>query len=203
MCLLARGVVRGCLDSWGVLLGVYWGLILLIFITLKKMKRSGALIYLKVVTVLNIVVCGVVGGSALLFSNVGWGNDDLNTDVHSTSFAVYWVNDSATSPLFYRIGYSTYCVYLRSRHDALALCGRSPCVTKSTMQCRCSLCLTICSAFIVRGLNSKKRHFGRILGWEKVAQRGFLLGIAFENAQNHIFCLRELLSFSKLCASFN
>ena len=37
----------------------------------------------------NIVVCGVVGGSALLFSNVGWGNDYLNTYVHATSFAVY------------------------------------------------------------------------------------------------------------------
>ena len=89
MCMLARGVVRGCLDFLGVLLWVYFEVTLLVFIVLKKMKRSGALNYFKVVTVLNVVVCGVIGGYALLFSNVGWGNDDLNTYVHATSFAGY------------------------------------------------------------------------------------------------------------------
>ena len=88
MCMLARGVVRGCLDSLGVLLWVYFGLTLLVFIALKKMKRSGALNYFKVVTVLNVVVCGVIGGYALLFLNVGWCNDYLKAYVYSNSFAV-------------------------------------------------------------------------------------------------------------------
>ena len=88
MCMLARGRVRGCLDSLGVLLWVYFGLILLVFIALKKVKRSGALNYFKVVTVLNVVVCGVIGGYALLFLNVGWCNDYLKAYVYSNSFAV-------------------------------------------------------------------------------------------------------------------
>ena len=88
MCMLARGVVRGCLDFLGVLLWVYFGLILLVFIALKKMKRSGELNYFKVVTVLNAVVCGVIGGYALLFLNVGWCNDYLKAYVYLNSFAV-------------------------------------------------------------------------------------------------------------------
>ena len=76
----------------------------MIFSVLKKMKRSGALNYFKVVTVLNIVMCGMVGGLTLLFSNVGWCNDYLNTYVHSNSFAVYWAKGLSNSPLFYRIG---------------------------------------------------------------------------------------------------
>ena len=95
---------RGYRDSLGVLLWGYRGLILLIFSALKKMKRSGALNYFKVVTVLNIVVCGMVGGLTLLFLNVGWCNDYLNTDIHSNSFAVYWAKGLSNSPLFYRIG---------------------------------------------------------------------------------------------------
>ena len=88
MCMLARGVVRGRLDSLGVLLWVYFEVTLLVFIALKKMKRSGALNYFKVVTELNVVVCGVIGGYALLFSNVGWCNDYLKAYVYLNSFAV-------------------------------------------------------------------------------------------------------------------
>ena len=61
----------------------------------------------------NIVVCGVVGGSALLFSNVGWCNDYLKAYVYLNSFAVYWAKGSSNSPLFYRIGlfYLLYFTY--------------------------------------------------------------------------------------------
>ena len=103
ICTLARGLARVSRFLRCIVMGLL-GLILLIVSVLKKMKRSGALNYFKVVTVLNIVMCGMVGGLTLLFLNVGWCNDYLNTYVHSNSFAVYWAKGLSNSPLFYRIG---------------------------------------------------------------------------------------------------
>ena len=103
ICTLARGLARVSRFLRCIVMGLL-GLILLIVSVLKKMKRSGALNYFKVVTVLNIVMCGMVGGLTLLFLNVGWCNDYLNTCVHSNSFAVYWAKGLSNSPLCYRIG---------------------------------------------------------------------------------------------------
>ena len=103
ICTLARGLARVSRFLRCIVMGLL-GLILLIVSVLKKMKRSGALNYFKVATMLNIVMCGMVGGLTLLFSNVGWCNDYLNTDIHSNSFAVYWAKGLSNSPLFYRIG---------------------------------------------------------------------------------------------------
>lgn len=65
----ARTLVRIHIEPLGALLWVYFGIIILIFIALKKMKRLNALRCFKRITVFNVIVSLGIVCYALVFSN--------------------------------------------------------------------------------------------------------------------------------------
>ena len=67
--MLARTLVRIHIEPLGVLLWVYFAMIILIFIALKKMKRLNALRCFKGITIFNVIVSLGIVCYALVFSN--------------------------------------------------------------------------------------------------------------------------------------
>lgn len=67
--MLARTLVRIHIEPLGVLLWVYFGMIILMFIALKKMKRLNAIRCFTGITIFNVIVSLGILCYALAFSN--------------------------------------------------------------------------------------------------------------------------------------
>lgn len=65
----ARALVRMHIEPLGLLLWIYFGIVVLVFIALKKMSRSNVLKWFTVIAIFNAIVSLVIVCYALLFSN--------------------------------------------------------------------------------------------------------------------------------------
>ena len=69
ICTQARTLVRMHIEPLGLLLWVYFGIVVLMFIALKRMNHSNVLKCFMVITIFNVIVSLGVVCYALLFSN--------------------------------------------------------------------------------------------------------------------------------------